>query len=45
MNAVHDDPTKKIYTPEAMEAALDVLLNGSMSLTRAAATFGIPSIT
>lgn len=45
MNAVNDDPTKKMYTPEAMEAALDVLLNGSMSLTRAAAAFGIPSTT
>lgn len=36
---------KKMYTPEAMEAALDALRNGSMSLTRAAAAFGIPSTT
>lgn len=34
-----------MYTPEAMEAALDALRNGSMSLTRAAAAFGIPSTT
>lgn len=40
-----DTPTKKMYTPEAMEAALDALRNGSMSLTRAAAAFGIPSTT
>ena len=45
MNAVNDAPTKKMYTPEAMEAALDALRNGSMSLTRAAAAFGIPSTT
>lgn len=45
LNAVSDTPTKKMYTPEAMEAALDALRNGSMSLTRAAAAFGIPSTT
>lgn len=45
LNTVSDTPTKKMYTPEAMEAALDALRNGSMSLTRAAAAFGIPSTT
>lgn len=40
-----ETPTKKMYTPEAMETALDALRNGSMSLTRAAAAFGIPSTT
>ncbi|KAI9560337.1 hypothetical protein GHT06_014354 [Daphnia sinensis] len=45
LNTASDAPTKKMYTPEAMEAALDALRNGSMSLTRAAAAFGIPSTT
>ena len=40
-----ETPTKKMYTPEAMEAALDSLRSGSMSLTRAAAAYGIPSTT
>lgn len=44
-SASGETPTKKMYTPEAMEAALDALRNGSMSLTRAAAAFGIPSTT
>ena len=45
MNVSSETPTKKMYTPEAMEAALDALRNGSMSLTRAAAAYGIPSTT
>lgn len=45
MSVPGETPTKKMYTPEAMEAALDALRNGSMSLTRAAAAFGIPSTT
>lgn len=45
MSVPSETPTKKMYTPEAMEAALDALRNGTMSLTRAAAAFGIPSTT
>ena len=45
LNVSGETPTKKMYTPEAMEAALEELRNGTMSLTRAAAAFGIPSTT
>lgn len=45
LNVSGETPSKKMYTQEAMEAALEELRNGTMSLTRAAAAFGIPSTT
>lgn len=44
-NAAANAAGSKVWTPEDMDAALDALKNHQMSLTKASATYGIPSTT
>lgn len=44
-NNANNSAASKMWTPEDMDAALEALKNHSMSLTKASATYGIPSTT
>lgn len=44
-NGNNSTAASKMWTPEDMDAALEALKNHSMSLTKASATYGIPSTT